>query len=205
MLRSARVHASNQPRGTLTGTDADDDRLHWRWVWRVAVLLALLGFGLHALLIYELQPAQPGKFYPSQGAPLVAATEAANFSYNSDPPTSGARVNWLPAAFVLDAPLDKPQQVNLLAFGNIVVQYNDTGAPDLRADIAALANRYNNRPVDVNLQHGHGVVVAPNPALPAGQVVLTAWTRAERLPGYNQDKIERFIEAWQGNLASAGR
>ncbi|MGN6673694.1 MAG: DUF3105 domain-containing protein, partial [Thermomicrobiales bacterium] len=100
---------------------------------------------------------------------------------------------------------DKPQQVNILAYRNSVVQYNDTGAPDLRADIAALANRYNNRPVDVNLQHGHGVVVAPNPALPAGQVVLTAWTRAEHITGYDEPVIERFIEAWQGNLASAGR
>jgi hypothetical protein len=205
MLQLACIHATDKARSTLTGADADDARLRWRWVWPVAGLLALLGFGLHTLLIHELQPAQPGTYYPSQGAPLVSATEAANFSYNSEPPTSGERVDWLPADFVLNAPLDKPQQVNILAYGNIVVQYNDTGAPRLRADIAALANRYNNRPVDVNLRHGHGVVVAPNPALPPGQIVLTAWTRAERLPGYNQNKIERFIEAWQGDLAGAGR
>lgn len=191
--------------GTLTGVDTDDARLGWRWVWSVAGLLALLGFGLHALLIYELQPAQPGAYYPSQGAPLVAATGATDFPYNSDPPTSGARVDWLPAEFVLDTPLDKPRQVNILAYGNIIVQYNDTGTPGLREQIALLANRYNNRPVDVNLRHGHGIVVAPNPALPPGQVVLTAWTRAEHITGYDEPVIERFIEAWQGNLASAGR
>lgn len=198
--------------GTITGQDRDDAA--FARAWPAGLLLTTLGFGLLVLLMRLLQPLHPGEAYPSQGALLVPDGPRADFSYNSSPPTSGARVDFLPDAFVLATPLLPAQQVNILAYGNVLIQYNDPcrsaagcapGTPLLDDRLASLARLYNNEPVRVNLTHGHGVVVAPNPALPPGQIVLTAWTRAQRLDGVDRRAIEDFIEAWLGDLDRAGR
>ena len=197
--------------GTITGQDRDDAAL--ARAWPAGLLLTALGLGLLVLLVQLGQPVQPGESYPSQGAPLVQDARA-DFSYNSSPPTSGARVDSLPDAFVLATPLLPAEQVNILAYGNVLIQYNDPcrsaagcppGTPPLGERLAELARLYNNEPVRVNLTHGHGVVVAPNPALPPGQVVLTAWTRAQRLDDVDRRAIEDFIEAWLGDLNRAGK
>lgn len=176
----------------------------------LAPLLAALGGVLLAIFLHARQPIAPGEYYASQGSAILPPDVAARFPYNSSPPTSGARIARLPATFVLDTPLSPPEQVNVLAYGNVLVQCNDacprpSPCPMPRAELVALARLYDNEPVELNLRTGHGVVVAPSPALPPGTVVVTAWTRLERFSGFDRAALVHFIDTWLGNRALAGR
>lgn len=80
--------------------------------------------------------------------------------YLSDPPTSGPHQPGPEVTGTLDEPISRPVQVGLLEGGAVLVQHD----PDLpAADVARLQGL-----VDA------GVVLAPNPDLPA-PVVATAW------------------------------
>ncbi len=197
--------ATGSAAGTLTGRDGDDRALG-RALVPAVLLLTALGLGLLVLLIRLWGPPQPGAAHPSQGAPLVGEAAATRFAYNTSPPTSGARVDRLPDRFVLPAPIGPLEQVNILAHGNVLIQYNERapcgGAGDcvpLGERLAGVAGLYNNQPVGLNLTQGHGVVVAPNPALGPGEIVLTAWTRSQHLDQFERRAIERFIGAYLGD------
>ena len=186
--------------GTLTGANRDDESLA-RLSWPASLLLMALSAGLLTLFVSWRDHGYPGESPPGQGVD------------DSAPPTSGSRASHLPGIFVLSTPLTPAEQVNILAHGNVLLQYNDrcdaggacpagTGGRDhLATDLADVAGLYNNEPVQLNLRRGHGVVVAPNYALPPGEVALTAWTRLQRLDRADRAAIERFIGAWLGNRA----
>jgi hypothetical protein len=189
--------ATSSP-GTLTGRDRDDAGLAGL-VAPLGALLAALAAVLLALFLRQVQPIFPGTYVPSQDG-----------AHSSSPPTSGPRADRLPDRYVLQDALDPAEQVNILAYGNILIQYNDPrdnlrGAAGFRRDLADLARLYDNEPVGLNLRTGHGVVVARNPDLPPGQIVVTAWTRELRLDTFDRRAIERFIEAWMGDRDRAGK
>ncbi len=188
--------------GTLTGADRDDECLA-RLSWPVSLLLVALAAGLLTLFVSWRDHGYPGESPPGQDVD------------DSAPPTSGPRASHLPTSFVLSTPLAPAEQVNILAYGNVLLQYNDrcdaggacpagTGGRDhLATDLADVAGLYNNEPVQLNLRRGHGVVVAPNYDLRPGQVALTAWKRLQRLDRADRAEIERFIGAWLGNRAAS--
>ncbi len=184
--------------GTLTGADRDDESLGRLW-WPASLLLMALAASLLTLFVSGRDHGYPGEPPPAQGA------------YDSGPPTSGPRASHLPVSFVLSTPLAPAEQVNILAHGNVLLQYNDrcdaggacsagTGGRDhLATDLADVAGLYNNEPVQLNLRRGHGVVVAPNYDLRPGEVALTAWNRLQRMDRADRAEIERFIGAWLGD------
>jgi hypothetical protein len=181
--------------GTLTGADRDDASLG-RLRWPVSLVLVALAAGLLTLSASWGDHGYPGESPPNQGTD------------GSSPPTSGPRASHLPASFVLSTPLAPAEQINILGYGNVLLQYNDrcdagvacpAGSDHLSADLADVAGLYNNEPVEMNLRRGHGVVVAPNYDLRQGEVALTAWNRLQRLDRADQAEIERFIRAWLGD------
>lgn len=103
--------------------------------------------------------------------------------YTSDPPTSGPHKAGPPVAGVVDEPLTRPVQVGILERGDVLVQH----APDLpdqdRAELATLA--------------GDGVVIAPNPDLPA-PVVATAWTHKRTCEAVDLAALRGFIGERRG-------
>jgi Protein of unknown function (DUF3105) len=190
--------------GTLTGQDHDDAGLAGL-VAPLGALLTALAIALLVIFLRQFQPIFPGTHVPSQDG-----------AHSSSPPTSGPRVDRLPDRYVLRDPLDPAEQVNILAYGNILIQYNDPcllgtaeclrrGSEDFSQDLAALARLYDNEPVGLNLRTGHGVVVAPSADVAPGQIVVTAWTRELRLDTFDRRAIERFIEAWMGDRDRAGK
>ncbi len=189
--------------GTLTGRDEDNAAFGRAFV-PVLLLLTVLALGLFVLW-NSLRPQPAGESFPSQGSLFAAEGTGSDFPYNSSPPTSGLRVDRLPADFILTTPLAPAEQVNILAYGNVLIQYNDAGHPELRQRLVELANIYNNRPTQLNLAQGHGVVVAPTPTLPPGQIAVTAWTHLLRLDSYDERAIHRFIETQMGDLDQAGK
>jgi hypothetical protein len=99
--------------------------------------------------------------------------------YLSDPPTSGPHKPGPDLPDVSPEPLPRPVQVGALERGDVLVQH----APDLpdedRRVLETLA--------------GDGVVVAPNPDLPA-PIVATAWLYKQTCRSPDEDALEDFIE-----------
>jgi hypothetical protein len=190
--------AASAATGTLTGQDAGDALLA-RPLVPTCLALAALAACLVTLFVGLRDHDHPGE---------VPAAQRAS---DGAPPTSGPRASSLPTSFVLSTPLAPGEQVNILAYGNVLLQYNDrcdagaacSAGTDLATDLADVARLYDNEPVQLNLRRGHGVVVAPNYDLRPGEVALTAWKRLQRLDRADRAAIERFIRAWLGNRVTS--
>jgi hypothetical protein len=112
----------------------------------------------------------------------VLGTDTA-VSYTSDPPTSGPHQAGPPVEGVVDEPITRPIQVGILEQGDVLLQHQ----PDLPAaqltELEALA--------------GPGVVVAPNPDLPA-PVVATAWTYKRTCEAVDAAALQEFVDERSG-------
>lgn len=101
------------------------------------------------------------RFDPDSAAHVLPGAEEP--TYLTDPPTSGPHAPTVPVGGVRDEPLGRAEQVGLLEAGVVLLQHDPDLAPADLADLTGLADP-------------DGVLVAPNPDLPA-PVVATAWTR----------------------------
>lgn len=103
--------------------------------------------------------------------------------YTSDPPTSGRHQPGPEIAGVVDEALPRPIQVGILERGDILVQHDPELARRDRAALEALA--------------GPGVVVAPNPDLPA-PIVATAWTYKRTCTEVDRAELQEFVDERAG-------
>ncbi|MGH9275923.1 MAG: DUF3105 domain-containing protein [Acidimicrobiales bacterium] len=111
---------------------------------------------------------------------------ATDVQYTSDPPTSGPHQAGPDVDGVVDEPITRPIQVGILEQGDVLLQHGpDLPAADL-ADLKALG--------------GPGVVVAPNPDLPA-PVVATAWTYKRTCEAVDVAALQEFIDERVGKGA----
>ena len=109
--------------------------------------------------------------------------DADDVQYTSDPPTSGPHQPGPVGGGSLDEPLTRARQVGILELGYVLLQFG----PDLPAD-------------DLTALHalaGPGVVVAPNPDLPA-PVVATAWTYKRTCDAVDVAALQEFIDERSG-------
>jgi hypothetical protein len=103
--------------------------------------------------------------------------------YGSDPPTSGPHQAGPTVEGVVDDAIPRPVQVGILEGGSVLLQHDpELPAGDL-ADLEALG--------------GPGVVVAPNPDLPA-PVVATAWTYKRTCDAVDVAALQEFVEQRSG-------
>jgi hypothetical protein len=107
----------------------------------------------------------------------------ASLEYSSDPPTSGPHQPAPPVEGVVDEPLTRPVQVGILERGDVLLQHGPDLAAADRSALEALG--------------GPGVVVAPDPDLPAA-VVATAWTYKQTCDAVDADALQMFIEERSG-------
>jgi drug/metabolite transporter (DMT)-like permease len=104
--------------------------------------------------------------------------------YTTDPPTSGPHEPAPMLSGIRDEPLSRPNQVGHLEAGGVLLQYS----PDLdQAQVARLQGLA-----------GYGVVVAPNPDLPA-PVVATAWVVKQSCDSADIDELVEFVGAHWGD------
>lgn len=100
--------------------------------------------------------------------------------YTSDPPTSGPHQPGPPVEGVVEEPITRPIQVGILERGDVLIQHR----PSVSAgDLAELGTE--------------GVVIAPNPDLPA-PVVATAWTYKRTCDAVDVAALQEFIEERAG-------
>jgi hypothetical protein len=103
--------------------------------------------------------------------------------YTSDPPTSGPHQAGPAVQGVVDDAIPRPVQVGILEGGSVLLQHD----PDLQGDDLA----------DLEALGGPGVVVAPNPDLPA-LVVATAWTYKRTCDAVDVAALREFVEERSG-------
>jgi hypothetical protein len=107
----------------------------------------------------------------------VLGTET-DVDYTSDPPTSGPHQPSPPVDGVVEEPITRPVQVGILERGDVLLQHD----PDLSEDqLDALRDL-----------GGDGVIVAPNPDLPA-PIVATAWTYKQTCGEVDLPTLEAFV------------
>jgi hypothetical protein len=106
-----------------------------------------------------------------------------DLEYRSDPPTSGPHLPAPALGGVVDEPISRPLQVGVLERGDVLLQHDQDLPAGDRAALEALA--------------GPGVVVAPNPDLPA-PVVATAWLFKRTCEEVDVPALEAFIDERQG-------
>jgi hypothetical protein len=106
-----------------------------------------------------------------------------DLEYTSDPPTSGPHQPTPPVAGVVDEPLSRPVQVGILERGDVLLQHD----PDLAAADLELLEALG----------GDGVVVAPNPDLPA-PIVATAWLYKRTCDEVDAAALQEMIDERKG-------
>lgn len=111
---------------------------------------------------------------------LVHVTDPAKAVYKTHPPTSGVHLSTPAPTGLVDEPLLEAVQVTILERGDVLVQYRDPG------DRTALAGLVRD-----------GVVVAPQPTLPA-RVVATAWTYKLTCSAVDTAAVTKFADAHAG-------
>ncbi|HVX17849.1 MAG TPA: DUF3105 domain-containing protein [Acidimicrobiales bacterium] len=99
-------------------------------------------------------------------------------TYLTDPPTSGPHQPSPPIHGVQTSAIPKPVQVGLLEGGNVLVQYRALSDRSLTT-VRSLA--------------GTKVVVAPNPDLRDGRVVLTSWLYKQTCSSVDVRAAHRFV------------
>ncbi|MGC9467401.1 MAG: DUF3105 domain-containing protein [Anaerolineae bacterium] len=152
-----------------------------RLTFALFIAAAVIAFGL---LVYDAVRPRPGLAMPDLGNQHIAYPETA--TYNSYPPTSGPHYTSLARWGIHTEPIPNELQVHNLEDGGIMVQYNcPDGCPDLVAQLADVVERYDH------------VILAPYPDMES-RIALTAWGRIDRLESFNEGRIVRFIEAYQG-------
>ena len=114
-------------------------------------------------------------------------------AYSTVPPTSGD--HWsrpTQCGFYEDGVADE-LVVHNMEHGNVIMSYN------LTEDVDKERLREVHESLNGNDQW---LVTRFYPNIPQGTVALTAWGVLDEFEGVNEDRIERFYEAYKGNLFS---
>jgi len=117
--------------------------------------------------------------------------EGSAITYDSVPPTSGSHYAAKVAPWgSYTARIEDPVVVHNLEHGGIAIAYDGIDEATVKQLDGLLTtfprSRYGNR---VKL------VIHPDDRLAAGEIVLTAWARMDRLTGYDEARIRAFYEA----------
>jgi hypothetical protein len=171
----------NKPRETRTSR-RPQRRRRWAPVAIVVVLVIAVVVGYFA---YRATADLPGVKMPDQGNRHLQTASDPHETYNSDPPTSGPHLPYIAPWGVHTRPIPRELQVHNLEDGGVLVQYS-CECPDLVAKLRGMVEKYDKH-----------VILAPYPGMPS-TIALTAWTRIETLPTFDDKRIRRFIESYRG-------
>lgn len=132
----------------------------------------------------------PGEPVPDQGHAHIAPGDP-HPPYNSKPPTSGPHYP-IPAAWGIHAvPIPDEVQLRNLAGGGVLLQYRPDLDPETQQKLRDLVQELRTSGKERYCR----LIVAPYEGL-EHPIVLTAWTRIDRLEAFDRDRILRFIDAF---------
>lgn len=157
-----------------------------RLVWAAAALAVLLLGVAGGWLWARARGPVPGEFVGSLGNAHLATADTPHQPYGSDPPTSGPHLPYVAPWGVHTRPIPKELQVHNLEDGGVVVNYRPSCEGQVLGPLKAIVERYRDH-----------VLLAPYPDLDRC-IVLTAWTRIDKLDEVDERRIVRFIDAYRG-------
>ncbi|MEE8390435.1 MAG: DUF3105 domain-containing protein [Anaerolineae bacterium] len=136
-------------------------------------------------LVYAATRPKPGRAVPDMGNLHIQPPQTAE--HNSTPPTSGPHYTQMARWGIHAEPIPNELQVHNLEDGGVMVQYNcPEGCEDLVAQLADIVSRYD--------EHA---ILAPYPEMES-RIALTAWGRIDTFDRFDEERIVKFIEAYQG-------
>ena len=142
------------------------------------------------LIIWAATRPRPGESVTNQGNRHLTSLTEAHGPYNSKPPTSGPHTTGKASWGITDSKIPDEIQVHNLEDGGVIVHYDPaqvvTSTVDQLKDI-----------VQSLYVKGRHVILEPYAGLET-PIVLTAWTRIEKLPTIDEEKIKQFITAYEG-------
>ncbi len=157
-------------------------RNRMRTIMIVAVSLVVLGaliWGIRAALRQQEQNT-PGQFFPDQGQQHVALDY--QFTYNSNPPTSGPHyatpANW----GVYDYPANDKIFIHNMEHGGIWISYKPDMPVGVVNDLKAIVNEFG----------GSKLVMAPRSANDS-DIAVAAWTRLLKINLAGNDITEDHL------------
>ena len=119
--------------------------------------------------------------------------ESETVEYSTAPPTSGKHWNRWAECGIYPEGLPDERITHNLEHGNIVVSYNL--ATDEEVD------QLSNAVVGIELYDDWGLTRFYD-EIPEGTVALATWGVLDTIPGIDQDRMNRFFDAYAGNLGT---
>ena len=130
---------------------------------------------------------------PQALMPSAFHVDPRTVAYSTAPPTSGDHWSSTTQCGFYDGEVADEIVVHNMEHGNVILSHNLTNNAD----------RERLREVHDNLNgNGDWLVTRFYPNIPEGTVALTAWGVLDEFEGIDEDRIERFYEAYKGNLFS---
>ena len=155
-----------------------------------AIVLASGVVGAVALLVsWSVINAsnQPGEPVSDIGNMHIEEGTKSPVTYNSTPPTSGPHYSSLARWGIHTQPIPDELLVHNLEDGGVGIWYDcPAGCPELVKQLESIAQRYH-----------EGVLLAPYPGMDT-RIALTAWNRIDRFHEFDEERVVRFIRAFQG-------
>ncbi len=182
---------------TRAAVDARQSRTRYLVLGGAVLALALL-IGLFAVFagsradnVANLDPGRvapdtTSRGFADQGNQHIQPSQAGAFSYNSDPPTSGPHFSSLAQGGWHDEPVQKELVIHNLEDGYVAIWYRPNLPEAQKAQLRGLVTEL-----------GDKVIAAPYEGLET-PIVLTAWTRLDALPAYDDQRIRNFVAAYRG-------
>lgn len=133
--------------------------------------------------------AQQGEFMQDLGNKHLKEKSDPHIPYNSVPPTSGPHVQYIHQWGVTDKQIPDELQVHNLEDGGVIIHYDPVRVDGATIEkLQTLTKRFEDR-----------LILEPytKPPLPT-PIVLTAWTRIEKLDSFDEKRITAFIDAYRG-------
>jgi hypothetical protein len=130
---------------------------------------------------------RPGEPVQDMGNQHIEAGTSSPVAYNSTPPTSGPHYEKIATWGIHVEVIPDELMVHNLEDGGVGIWYNcPEGCSELVGQLEKVAERYDD-----------GVLLGPYPGMDT-QIALTAWTRIDPFDGFDEKRIERFIQAFRG-------
>ena len=166
---------------------AAEQRRRMRLLRNIAIIVAVTVLVVGGITAYFVNEAgKPGQAVAQQASNHIQAATDAHAPYDSDPPTSGPHTKDVPSWGVHTEPVAKELQVHALEDAGVIISYR----PDLdKATVDLLKT--------LTESYDKDVLMAPYQGL-SDPIVLTAWTRMDRLEAFDEARIKRFISAYKG-------